>query len=158
MVAGPEATLVAALKRNWDRPTARDWADVLARLPLFSNVGKRQVRKIAELAQVREFGAGDVIVQTGDAPDGFYLILAGRARVVGRPRARTLQTGDYFGEMALLDGEPRSATITAAGELQTMRIPRRPFMKLLQTEPSIAIAMLGELAGRVRRLEKPTVA
>jgi CRP-like cAMP-binding protein len=158
MVAGPEATLVAALKRNWDRPTTRDWADVLARLPLFASVGKRQLRKIAELAQFREYDAGDVVVQTGDAPDGFYLILGGRAKVVGRPRARTLETGAYFGEMALLDGEPRSATVTALGELQTMRLPRKPFLKLLKDEPTIGIAMLEELAGRVRRLEKPTVA
>lgn len=158
MVAGPETSLISALNRDWGRPTARDWADVLARLPLFAGVGKRQLRKLAELAQVREFGPGDVVVETGDAPDGFYLILGGRAKVTGRPRARALQTGDYFGEMALLDGEPRSATIMAVGELQTMRLPRRPFMKLLQQEPSIAIALLGELAGRVRRLEKPTVA
>jgi CRP-like cAMP-binding protein len=157
MVAGPEATLVAAITRDWNKPTARDWADVLARLPLFASVGKRHLRKIAELAQIREFQRGDIVVQTGDAPDGFYLILGGRARVLGLPRARTLGPGDYFGEMALLDGEPRSATVSANGELQTMRLPRRPFMKLLQQEPSIAMAMLTELAGRVRRLEKPRV-
>lgn len=158
MVAGPEATLVAALRRDWDRPRTSDWIDVLARLPLFAGVGKRQLRRIASLAEVREFDSGDVVIQTGDAPDGFYLILGGRAKVAGRPRARMLKVGDYFGEMALLDGEPRSATIVAAGELQTMRLPRRPFMRLLQQEPTIGIAMLGELAGRIRRLERPTVA
>lgn len=158
MVAGPEATLVAALRRNWDRPTVRDWAEVLERLPLFGAVGKRQLRKLAGLAEFREFYTGDVVIQTGDVPDGFYLILSGRAKVAGRPRARMLKMGDYFGEMGLLDGEPRSATIVAAGELRTMRLPRQPFLKLLRQEPTIAIAMLGELAGRVRRLERPTVA
>jgi CRP/FNR family cyclic AMP-dependent transcriptional regulator len=154
MVAGPHAGLVTSLKRDWDKPTVRDWVDVLERLPLFADVSKRHLRNIAKLAQVREFDAGDVVVQAGEPADGFYLVLAGRAKVVGRPRSRTLQTGDYFGEMALLDGQPRSATVTATGELQTMRLPRRPFIKLLQQEPSIAIAMLGELAGRVRKLEK----
>ena len=158
MVAGPEATLVAAIRRNWDRPTVSDWAKVLERLPLFASVGKRQLRKIAGLAEVREFDAGDTVVQTGDAPDGFYLILGGRAKVTGRPRTRMLKAGDYFGEMALLDGEPRSATIVAAGELQTMRLPRKPFMRLLQQEPTIGIAMLGELAKRLRRAEKPAAA
>jgi CRP-like cAMP-binding protein len=158
MVAGPEAPLVSILKRDWDRPTTRDWADVLAELPLFANVGKRQLRKVAGLAQFREYGPNESVVQTGDAPDGFYLILSGRAKVAGRPRARTLDIGDYFGEMALLDGEPRSATVVALTELQTMRLPRRPFLRLLQQEPSIALAMLAELAGRVRRLDKPTVA
>jgi CRP-like cAMP-binding protein len=152
--AGPEATLVGVLNRDWDRPTARDWAAVLERLPLFANVGKRQLRRIAGLATVREFSPGDTVVQKGDEGDGFYLILGGRAKVVEPPQARQLKVGDYFGEMALLDGEPRSATVVAVGELQTMRLPRRPFMRLLQQEPSIAIAMLTELGGRVRRLER----
>jgi len=157
MVASPEATLTAVI-RGTNRPSASEWSRVLAGLPLFAGVGKRQLRKIAELAQVREFSPGDVVVQTGDEPDGFYLILGGRAKVVGRPRAKTLKTGDYFGEMALLDGEPRSATISAVGELQTMRLPRKPFMRLLRREPSIALALLTELAGRVRGLEKATIA
>jgi CRP-like cAMP-binding protein len=155
MVAGPQASLISVLNRSWDKPSARDWADVLAQLPLFANVSKRQLRKVAELAQVRQFDPGDSVIEKGDAPDGFYLILGGRAKIVGPRRTRTLQTGDYFGEMALLDGEPRSATVTAVGELQTMRLPRKPFMKLLQQEPSIAIALLTDLAGRVRRVEKP---
>jgi CRP/FNR family transcriptional regulator, cyclic AMP receptor protein len=156
--AGPDATLVGVLNRNWDRPSASDWAAVLARLPLFASVSKRHLRRVAALAEVREFEPGDTIVEKGDAPDGFYLIIGGRAKVVARPQARPLKTGDYFGEMALLDGEPRSATVVAVGELQTMRLPRRPFMRLLQQEPSIAIAMLAELGSRVRRLEKSRTA
>lgn len=156
--AGPDATLVGVLNRNWDRASTSDWAAILARLPLFANVSKRHLRRVAALAEVREFEPGDTIVQKGDAPDGFYLILGGRAKVVARPQARPLKTGDYFGEMALLDGEPRSATVVALGDLQTMRLPRRPFMRLLQQEPSIAIAMLAELGSRVRRLEKSRTA
>lgn len=57
--------------------------------------------------------------------------------------------------MGLIDGEPRSASITAVEELQLMKLPRRPFLKLLEQEPEIAVAMLAELAGRIRRLEKP---
>jgi CRP-like cAMP-binding protein len=155
--AGPDATLVGLLNRDWDRPKASDWAGVLARLPLFASVGKRQLRRIAELATVREYAPGDTVVQKGEPGDGFYLILGGRAKVVEPPQARPLKTGDYFGEMALLDGEPRSATVVAVGELQTMRLPHRPFMRLLRQEPSIAIAMLTELGGRVRRLEKSRV-
>ena len=56
--------------------------------------------------------------------------------------------------MALIDGAPRSATIAADEELRTMRIPRKPFMRLVAREPSIALALLAALAGRVRRLEK----
>jgi CRP/FNR family transcriptional regulator, cyclic AMP receptor protein len=156
--AGPDATLVGVLNRDWDRPSTSDWAAVLAHLPLFAHVRKRHLRRIADLAEIREFQPGDVVIQKGDVGDGFYLILGGHASVVEPKQARRLKTGDYFGEMALLDGEPRSATVVAVGELQTMRLPRRPFIRLLEQEPSISIAMLTELGNRIRRLEKSAVA
>jgi CRP/FNR family transcriptional regulator, cyclic AMP receptor protein len=135
------------------RPTASDWADVLAGLPLFARVGKRRLRKVASLAQIQEFSPGGVVVQIGEPSNAFYLILGGRAKVVGKSR-RTLGIGDYFGEMGLIDGEPRSAAIAADGELQVLKLPRRPFLKLLNQEPQIATAMMAELAARIRSLEK----
>jgi CRP/FNR family cyclic AMP-dependent transcriptional regulator len=139
------------------RPTAGDWAGVLAGLPLFARVGKRRLRKIASLAQVQDFSPGAVVVEAGQPSNAFYLVLGGRARVVGKSR-RTLAMGDYFGEMGLIDGEPRSATIVAEDELQVMSLPRRPFLRLLNQEPQIATAMMAELAARIRALEKrPTL-
>lgn len=139
------------------RPTASDWAGVLASLPLFARIGKRRLRKIASLAQIQEFSPGAIVVEIGQPSNAFYLILGGRAKVVGKSR-RTLGIGDYFGEMGLIDGEPRSATIAAEGELQVMKLPRRPFLKLLSQEPQIATAMMAELAARIRSLEKrPTL-
>lgn len=146
--------LETLLARSWERPTAKDWAEVLARLPLFARCGKRQLRKLAGLAQVKEFPPDSLVVQTGDPSNAFYVILGGQARVLGKPRARVLRIGDYFGEMGLIDGEPRSASIAAGGELQVMVLPRRPFLRLLEQEPGIAVAMLAELARRVRSLEK----
>ena len=180
-------------KRSSERPTAKDWADVLARLPLFSRCRKRQLRKLAGLAQFKEFapdGGGPllhlqarrlrqggaqrllgprprvlevfggplahvrvVVIQAGDPSRAFYLILSGQARV-GKPRGGLLRTGDYFGEMGLIDGEPRAASIVAVDELQVMTLPRPPFLRLLEQEPGIAVAMLAELAQRVRNLEK----
>lgn len=159
MATGPQPILgpgglEGTLDRAWHRPTAKDWAEVLAGLPLFSGLSKRQLRKIAGLAEFNEFAQGDFVTQAGEAGDAFYLILSGQAKVVGKPRARALRVGDYFGEMALLDGEPRSATVAAASELQTMKLPRRPFLRLLEQEPRIAIPMMAELASRVRRLER----
>ena len=140
--------------RDWNRPSAKDWATVLAALPLFAQISKRQLRKIAELARVTDYDTDAVVMHEGDPGDSLHVVLSGRARVLGKPRARILKTGDYFGEMALIDGAPRSATIAADGELQTMRISRKQFMRLVEREPSIGVAMLEELAGRVRRLEK----
>ena len=142
------------MDRPWERQGAKEWAAVLAGLPLFSRCKKRHLRRLAGLAEFKEFPPGRVVIQAGDPPDAFYLILSGSARVLANPRARLLRTGDYFGEMGVIDGEPRSASITAGDELQVMKLPRRPFLKLLEQEPGIAVAMLAELAGRVRKLEK----
>ena len=139
--------------RDWSKPTTRDWAGVLAELPLFDEVGKRHLNKVAALARVGEFPAGTVVIQQGEPGDALHLILSGRARVLSK-RPKLLRTGDYFGEMALLDGAPRSATVVADTELQTMTLPRKPFLRLLRSEPSIALAMLNRLAKRVRALEK----
>jgi CRP/FNR family transcriptional regulator, cyclic AMP receptor protein len=141
-------------ERSRERPTAKDWADVLARLPLFSRCRKRQLRKLAGLAQFKEYPPDSVVIQAGDPSRAFYLILGGQARVLGKPRGGLLRTGDYFGEMGLIDGEPRAASIVAVDELQVMTLPRPPFLRLLEQEPGIAVAMLAELAQRVRSLEK----
>jgi len=139
--------------RVWNQPTAKDWADVLGSLPLFAGLTKRQLRRVAELATISEFGKGEVVIQAGEKGDAFFVILSGQARVRGRPRARLLRAGDYFGEMALIDGRPRSATITAADDLQTMKLPRQAFLKVVRQEPGIALAMMAEMAARIRRLE-----
>ena len=142
------------LEQGQERPSASEWAEVLASLPLFSRLGKRQLRKLADLAEFKHFGDGDFVVTIGEPGDAFYLIVGGRAKVVGGRRSRTLGIGDYFGEMALLDGEPRSASVVAVNELQAMRLPRRAFTKFLEQEPTIAVAMLTELSARIRRLER----
>ena len=80
---------------------------MLADLPLFARVGKRRLRKIASLAQMQEFSPGAIVVESGRPSDAFYLILGGRAKALGKSRW-TPGTGDYFGEMGLIDGEPRS--------------------------------------------------
>src|SRR4029077_7965746 len=130
------------------------WAIVLASLPLFEGLTKRQLSRVAALARVTEFEKEEVVSQAGEKVDAVYVILSGQARVIGRPRARLLRAGDYFGEMALIDGHPRSATITAADDLQTMKLPRQAFLKVVRQEPGIAIAMMAEMAPRIRRLEK----
>lgn len=140
------------VRRSWERPTQRDWADVLGALPLFSGLRKRQLRGIAKLAKVVDFAPGEVIVQQGERGDSFYLVLEGRARALGKSAA--LKPGDFFGEMALLDGGPRSVTITATNPVRVMQLPRRAFVTALEQDPQIAMAIMQSLADRVRRLER----
>jgi CRP-like cAMP-binding protein len=92
------------------------------------------------------------MVQAGDQGDSFYLMLEGRARVLGK--SRVLRSGDFFGEMALVDGGPRSATITATSAVRVMTLPRRAFLRALKQDPQIGLTIMETLAGRVRRLER----
>jgi CRP-like cAMP-binding protein len=140
------------MRRSWERPTARDWAEVLGALPLFAHMAKRHVRGIAKLAKVVDYSPGEPIVRAGERGDSFYLMLEGRAKVAGM--SRSLQPGDFFGEMALVDGGPRSATITAASEVRAMKLPRPAFIKAVEQDPRIGLAIMEALAGRVRRLER----
>jgi CRP-like cAMP-binding protein len=140
------------MRRSWERPTERDWAEVLGALPLFSRLRERQLRGIAKLAKVVDYLPNEVIVQAGERGDSFYLVLDGRARVLGR--SRVLRSGDFFGEMALVDGGPRSATITATSAVRVMQLPRRAFLKALEQDPQIGLKIMEALAERVRRLER----
>jgi CRP/FNR family cyclic AMP-dependent transcriptional regulator len=135
--------------------TARLWADVLSEVPLFAGVPARHVRKIASLGHVARFDARAPIVNVGDPGEAFYVILNGRAKVRrGRGRAAVeLGPGAYFGEMALVDGAPRSATIVAETETACLVLARKPFVKILENEPAVALRLLRTLAGRVRELE-----
>jgi CRP/FNR family transcriptional regulator, cyclic AMP receptor protein len=145
-------SLQMLIRRSWDRPTQRDWSEVLGALPLFSRLPKRHVRAIAKLAWRVDRAPGEVIVQAGDRGNSLYLVLEGRARVVGK--SRVLRPGDFFGEMALIDGGPRSATIIAASQVRLMMLQRQTFLKALEHNPQIGLAIMETLSERVRRLER----
>lgn len=140
------------MRRSWERSSERDWAEVLGALPLFASMGTRQLRELARVASVRDYEQGANIVRVGEAGNSFYLLLEGRATVAGKPRG--LGPGDYFGEMAILDGAPRSATITAATPVRAIRLPRGAFMKAIREDPRMALAIMATLAERVRRAER----
>jgi CRP/FNR family transcriptional regulator, cyclic AMP receptor protein len=144
------------MRRSWERPTQSDWTNVLGALPLFSRLSKRQLRALAKHAKVVDYSPGEVMVQAGEQGDSFYLMLEGRARVLGK--SRVLRSGDFFGEMALVDGGPRSATISATSAVRVMTLPRRAFLRALKQDPQIGLTIMETLAGRVRRLERATSA
>src|SRR5262249_42670010 len=150
--------LIAAheLPRHWDQPTAGDWATVLAGFPLFTGVSKRRLRKLARNARLAEFAPGETIILAGDGDDVLFVILGGEAAAISRPAARALQTGDYFGEVALIDGRPRSATVVATGAVHVMELPARSVLKLAHEHPAITLKMLKNLATQLRHLETQT--
>jgi CRP-like cAMP-binding protein len=129
--------------------------EMLGSVPLFEGLSKRELDTIYREAKEIEFEAGHDIVEQGATGVGFHLILEGKADVLvgGRKRA-SLGPGDYFGEMSLLDGGPRSATVKTSTDVRTLALTSWAFLPLLDKMPSIARKMLVELSRRLRGLEK----
>jgi CRP-like cAMP-binding protein len=127
--------------------------DVLEKLPLLHGLKRARLSELSLAGTVREYKPGDVVVVAGEYADSLHVILAGQAGVHGKPQSAPLGPGDYFGEMALLDGGMRSATIFAVRSLRTLELPRTAFLRLVRAEPGIALVMTAELSWRVRRLE-----
>ena len=146
-------TVAQHLGRRWDQPTPVDWADVLARFPLFTGVRKRRLRKLARNATLVEFAPGETIVVVGDPADVLYVILGGNVAAISPAGRQALHTGDYFGELAVIDGRPRSATVVATSDVHVMKLPARSVMKLARRHPAMTLTMLRDLSTRLRRLE-----
>ena len=154
LAAGPASRAAISVPRDPNR-VGHDWLSTLAEVPLFEGLSKRQLRRVAKLARIRRFASGSAMVRAGDAGTSFFVLLDGRARVVPRGgRAKRLGAGDSFGEMALLDGAPRSADVVADGEVLTLTIGRSSFGKLLRKEPALTQALLRTLAARLRAAER----
>jgi CRP-like cAMP-binding protein len=143
----------AMLSESSDR-LAHDWLVTLEEVPLFEGLSKRHLRRVAKLARVRRFASGSRLVRAGDSGRSFFVLLDGTAKVVRRGgRPRRLKTGDYFGEMALLDGAPRSADVVAETDVLALTVDRSGFTKLLGVEPTLAQTLLRTLATRLRAAE-----
>lgn len=122
--------------------------------PLFADLGKRDLGTIARAAKVARVPAGQMIVREGFSAEAFCVLLTGRATVHrdGIDIA-TLSRGDFLGELGLLDGTPRTASVVASTSLWAVRLPRERFLALLDDEPSITRGILATLAERLRRLK-----
>jgi len=128
-------------------------AELLGGCPLFKGIDADGLAKLAELAAPVDFPAGHVIGRQGEIGTGFFVVVDGAVRVVrdGETIA-TLGPGDFFGELSVLDGKPRNASVVADGPTSCLALPTWDFEAVLREEPSVAIAILRELAGRLRDL------
>ncbi|HEX3329116.1 MAG TPA: cyclic nucleotide-binding domain-containing protein [Gaiellales bacterium] len=125
----------------------------LASVPLFAGLGKRELKKVAGAATVAHVPAGQHVVREGFTAEAFYVILEGEARATGTPVRSHLGAGDFCGEMGLLDGSTRSASILAETDVTAVKLPRKEFLDLVDRHAEIARGLLSDLAARVRRLE-----
>lgn len=135
--------------------TSDDVTAALSAVPLMQGMSARHLRKVAERGQVVEHKSGHEVTEEGGRGVGFHLILEGSAQVeVHGAARRELGPGDYFGEVTLLDGKPRTATVRAGDSgLRTWSLTDLDFNTILDEEPSMARPLLKVLAQRLREAE-----
>ncbi len=131
-----------------------DKIDRLEDVGLLAGCSRRQLRAIARISEVIEVPAATVLARAGTPGEEFFLILDGSARVEVSARKRSrLAPGQYFGEMSLLDGGPRSASVIAETPLRLLVIKRRDFTTLLKEAPELTQSLLATLSQRLRQAE-----
>ena len=130
--------------------------ELLRGVPLFSACSKRELSRIASLADQVDVQEGTVLTREGDSGREFFVVVDGRARVLvgDRGRVAALGPGASFGEMSLLDQGPRSASVEAETDMQLLVLDARSFSSLLDEVPSVARKVLVAMAGRLRVAEK----
>jgi CRP/FNR family cyclic AMP-dependent transcriptional regulator len=120
--------------------------DILAGVPLFRRLDDAELRSVADIAQVAGVSGGQIIIREGMSSEAFYVLLTGAAMVASLEGAtRTLRRGESFGELGVLEGAPRTATVTADRELWVLKISRKAFADLVRLQPRI-----GELISQSR--------
>lgn len=125
--------------------------EMMGSVPLFSGLSKKELEKVCVSCRETEFPEGRAIIQEGAGGVGFHLILEGEVEVVKGDRVEaTLGPGKFFGEMSLIDGGPRSATVRAKTPVVTWALTSWEFRPLLENNPSIAMKLLEELSRRLR--------
>ena len=136
--------------------TSEDTAQLLRQVVLFSELGGEDLAQVAELAVPRTFGGGEVVFREGDASDTCYVLRSGHARaVLEHPDGRSITLarfgpGEIFGELAMLSGEPRSATVEMLEDTEAVAILGPDMRRLLREHPDISIKLIASLGRRLR--------
>jgi len=130
------------------------YEDELSKVWIFAKLERSDLARIGKSVVPRSFAKGDEIIKDGEQAVAFYMVVKGKVEIMkGSESLNTQGPGESFGEMALLDGFPRSATIRAAEDTECLVMTRWDFAAELHTNPSIALAMLPVMSKRIRELE-----
>jgi CRP-like cAMP-binding protein len=130
----------------------------LARCPLFAGLGHDDLIGLAREMRTRRFRRGEVLFHQGDPGEALFVVTSGAVKISlpseegDEAIIATVNAGDFFGELALLDGAPRSATATALEPTETLALARARFRELIASEPALRDALLAALAAELRRL------
>jgi CRP-like cAMP-binding protein len=135
-------------------------AVVLQKVPLFSQLAPAELQRVVDVARERAYPKNSVILFEDDPGDALYVVAQGQVKVVligedGREVILSvLGAGEFFGEMALIDDEPRSAHVIAMEDSGLLVLRREDFQGILRQSPGIALALLRELSRRLRRVDE----
>ena len=133
--------------------------DALRNVPLFAGLESSDLQRLARILVPRQYEAGELIIREGDEAVGFFVLSSGKVRVVkdlGSDKEQTLATltpGEFFGETALLDGYPRTASVEAVEKTECLALARWDFMSELKGSPTIAVEIVRVLARRLRQTD-----
>src|SRR5437773_5121093 len=136
----------------------RSMSDALAGVPLFAGLDGDGLANLVKGMRIRRFRRGETVFHLGDPGDALFVVMSGSIKITlpadtgDEAILATLRPGDFFGELALLDGAPRSATAVAIEPTETYILPRERFRELISSEPIMREALLATLAAEVRRL------
>jgi CRP-like cAMP-binding protein len=135
-------------------PPMKEQIELLAAVPLFSLTAKKHLRTIAQQFKLRNIPEGEHLTEQGEYGREFYVVVSGSARceVDGR-EIRKFGPGSFFGELALLAGGPRSATIIAETPMELLVLDRGDFTILVRVEPYVAVKLLASLAARLQQAD-----
>jgi CRP/FNR family cyclic AMP-dependent transcriptional regulator len=128
--------------------------ELLRRVPFFAEIEPAKLKLLAFMSERVGFDDGKVVCRQGDPGDAAYLIIDGEADIVlegpaGPLTVATLGANEIVGEMSILTGAPRNATVRAKGRLVALRIAKDPFMRMVREFPAMAVSIMQELAHRV---------
>lgn len=135
--------------------TKRRSAAALAGVPLFSGFSKRHLQRLAADTDELTFAPGEAVVREGELGETLFVVLEGEAKIVrGGRKVGAVVPGDFFGELAAIDAQPRSASVVAQTPLRVLRLFRRHLMALLDKEPQITLKLLDGIVRRVRQVDR----
>jgi CRP/FNR family transcriptional regulator, cyclic AMP receptor protein len=128
-----------------------DIPSALKAVPFFSGLDSKQLKTVAESGKELSYNSGDTIVEEGTMGVGFYMVIDGKVEVrKGEKALAKLSKGQFFGEMSLIDEEPRSADVVAIQPTRCFTLSTWVFSALIKQHPELALPMLKELAKRLR--------
>jgi CRP/FNR family transcriptional regulator, cyclic AMP receptor protein len=128
---------------------------VLASVPIFEDLSKKQLKKVAAVSELVEYMQKHSIVREGDVGDSFFVVLRGQANVTTSGKVVSkVMPGDHFGEISLLDGGPRTATVTSDTPMTMLILSRKAFLKCLTADPEMAMALMKTMARMIRRVDR----